>query len=1128
MNLRTFIERPVFSAVISITIVILGIIGLFTLPVEQYPDIAPPTVMVSTTYYGASAETLQKSVIAPLEEAINGVEDMTYMTSTATNAGSVSITVYFKQGTDPDMAAVNVQNRVSRATGQLPGEVTQVGVTTMKRQTSILQMFSLHSPDNSYDENFLANYMSINLKPQLLRIAGVGDMMIMGGDYSMRVWMKPDVMAQYKLIPSDVTAALAEQNIESATGSFGENSDETYQYTMKYKGRLITPEEFGEIVIRSTEDGEVLKLKDIADVELGKDSYAYKGGMDGHNGVSCMVFQTAGSNATEVNQNIDNLLDEVRKDLPKGVELTQMMSSNDFLFASIHEVVKTLIEAILLVILVVYVFLQDIRSTLIPLVGIIVSLIGTFAFMSVAGFSINLITLFALVLVIGTVVDDAIVVVEAVQSRFDVGYKSPYMASIDAMKGISNAVITSSLVFMAVFIPVSFMSGTSGTFYTQFGLTMAVAVGISAINALTLSPALCALLLRPYINEDGTQKNNFAARFRNSFNAAFDVVVNKYKNAVLFFIKRRWLSWSLLACSVVLLVLLMNSTKTSLVPDEDQGVLFVNVSTAPGSSLKTTDDVMLRIEERLEAIPQKLHIQKVAGYGLLSGQGNTFGMIVMKLKPWGVLFVNVSTAPGSSLKTTDDVMLRIEERLEAIPQKLHIQKVAGYGLLSGQGNTFGMIVMKLKPWDERTKKEDQVQAVIGQIYARTADIKDATIFAIAPGMIPGYGMGNALDLNVQDKLGTDVNTFFQTTQQYLGALNQRPEISMAYSTFDVRYPQWTVEVDAAKCKRAGITPDAVLSTLSGYYGGQYVSNFNRFSKVYRVMIQSGPEYRMDESSLHNTFVRMANGEMAPLSQFVTLTRSYGAETLSRFNMYNSISVNAMPAEGYSTGDAIRAVKETAEISLPKGYGYDFGGITREENQQSGTTVIIFGICILMIYLILSALYESFIVPFAVILAVPVGLMGTFLFAKIAGLENNIYLQTGLIMLIGLLAKTAILLTEYAAERRKAGMGLIASAVSAAKARLRPILMTALTMIFGLFPLVVATGVGANGNRSLGTGVVGGMTIGTLALLFIVPALFVTFQWLQERLRPAQSMPTKDWQIEEEMEVSKKEIEESHK
>lgn len=1058
MNLRTFIERPVLSAVISITIVVVGIIGLFSLPVEQYPDIAPPTIMVSTTYYGASAETLQKSVIAPLEEAINGVEDMTYMTSSATNSGSVSITVYFKQGTDPDMAAVNVQNRVSRATGQLPAEVTQVGVTTSKRQTSILQMFSLYSPDDSYDENFLSNYISINLKPQILRISGVGDLMIMGGEYSMRVWMKPDVMAQYKLIPSDITGVLAEQNIESATGSFGENSDETYQYTMKYTGRLITPEEFGDIVIRSTDNGEVLKLKDVADIQLGQDSYAYHGGMDGHPGVSCMVFQTAGSNATEVNQNIDKLLEEASKDLPKGVELTQMMSSNDFLFASIHEVVKTLIEAIILVILVVYVFLQDFRSTLIPLVGIVVSLVGTFAFMAIAGFSINLLTLFALVLVIGTVVDDAIIVVEAVQARFDVGYRSSYMASIDAMKGISNAVITSSLVFMAVFIPVSFMGGTSGTFYTQFGLTMAVAVGISAINALTLSPALCALLLKPYINEDGTQKNNFAARFRKAFNSAFDMMVDKYKTIVLFFIKRRWLTWSLLACSVVLLVLLMNNTKTSLVPDEDQGVIFVNVSTAAGSSLTTTDKVMERIEKRLIEIPQ--------------------------------------------LK--------------------HVQKVAGYGLLAGQGSSFGMLILKLKPWDERPGDEDNVQSVIGQVYARTADIKDASVFAISPGMIPGYGMGNALELHMQDKMGGDMNEFFTTTQQYLGALNQRPEISMAYSTFDVRYPQWTVEVDAAKCKRAGITPDAVLSTLSGYYGGQYVSNFNRFSKVYRVMIQSDPVFRLDETSLDNAFVRMSNGEMAPLSQFVTLTRSYGAESLSRFNMYNSIAVNAMPADGYSTGDAIKAVQETAEQSLPKGYGYDYGGITREENQQSGTTIIIFGICFLMIYLILSALYESFIIPFAVLLSVPCGLMGSFLFAWMFGLENNIYLQTGLIMLIGLLAKTAILLTEYAAERRKAGMGLIASAVSAAKARLRPILMTALTMIFGLFPLMMSSGVGANGNRSLGTGVVGGMTIGTLALLFIVPTLFIAFQWLQERLRPVQSVPTHDWQIEEEIKVSEEE------
>ena len=695
---------------------------------------------------------------------------------------------------------------------------------------------------------------------------------------------------------------------------------------------------------------------------------------------------------------------------------------------------------------------------MIPLVGIVVSLVGTFAFMAIAGFSINLLTLFALVLVIGTVVDDAIIVVEAVQARFDVGYRSSYMASIDAMKGISNAVITSSLVFMAVFIPVSFMGGTSGTFYTQFGLTMAVAVGISAINALTLSPALCALLLKPYINEDGTQKNNFAARFRKAFNSAFDMMVDKYKTIVLFFIKRRWLTWSLLACSVVLLVLLMNNTKTSLVPDEDQGVIFVNVSTAAGSSLTTTDKVMERIEKRLIEIPQ--------------------------------------------LK--------------------HVQKVAGYGLLAGQGSSFGMLILKLKPWDERSGDEDNVQSVIGQVYARTADIKDASVFAISPGMIPGYGMGNALELHMQDKMGGDMNEFFTTTQQYLGALNQRPEISMAYSTFDVRYPQWTVEVDAAKCKRAGITPDAVLSTLSGYYGGQYVSNFNRFSKVYRVMIQADPVFRLDETSLDNAFVRMSNGEMAPLSQFVTLTRSYGAESLSRFNMYNSIAVNAMPADGYSTGDAIKAVQETAEQSLPKGYGYDYGGITREENQQSGTTIIIFGICFLMIYLILSALYESFIIPFAVLLSVPCGLMGSFLFAWMFGLENNIYLQTGLIMLIGLLAKTAILLTEYAAERRKAGMGLIASAVSAAKARLRPILMTALTMIFGLFPLMMSSGVGANGNRSLGTGVVGGMTIGTLALLFIVPTLFIAFQWLQERLRPVQSVPTHDWQIEEEIKVSEEE------
>ena len=1058
MNLRIFIERPVLSAVLSIVIVVVGIIGLFTLPVEQYPDIAPPTVQVYTAYDGASAETVQKSVIAPLEEAINGVEDMTYMTSSASNAGSAEITIYFKQGTNPDMAAVNVQNRVSKAAGQLPAEVTRVGGSVNKRQNGMLQIFTLHSPDSSLDENFLSNYININLKPAILRISGVGDVQVMGGVYSMRVWLKPDVMAQYKLIPSDVTAALASQNIEAATGSIGENSKEAKAYTMKYRGRLMTPEEFGEIVIRSTKNGEVLRLKEIANISLGQESYSYQGSFNGKPGVSCMVYQTAGSNATEINREIDAFLADASKRLPKGAEITQLMSTNEFLFASIHEVLKTLIEAILLVILVVYVFLQDIRSTLIPLVGIFVSLIGTFAFMALVGFSINLITLFALVLVIGTVVDDAIIVVEAVQSKFDSGYRSPYMASVDAMKGLSGAIVTTSLVFMAVFIPVSFMSGTSGTFYTQFGLTMAVAVGISTINALTLSPALCALILRPYTNEDGTQKQNFAARFRRAFNAAFESLSERYKKGVLFFIRRKWLTGAFVVGTVVILVLLMNSTKTGLVPDEDQGLVFVAVSTAPGNSLYATDGIMNRVEERIQQIPQVKQVLKVTGWSM-----------------------------------------------------------------GGAGNSSGIFFVRLTPWDERPEEEDHVQAVIGQIYARTGDIKDATIFAMAPGMIPGYDMGNALDIQMQDKAGGDLTEFFSITRQFIDSLNQRPELAMAFSSFEINYPQWQVDVDAAKCLRAGIMPDEVLSTLGGYYGGSYVSNFNRFSRVYRVMVQADPNYRLDEASLNRHFVRLSNGEMAPLSQFVTLTKVYGAESLNRFNMYNSIALNAMPAEGYSSGEAIRAVQETAARVLPANYDFDFGGLAREESNQSNTTIVIFAICLLMVYLLLSALYESFFVPFAVLLSVPAGLMGSFLFAKLLGLENNIYLQTGLIMLIGLLAKTAILLTEYATERRRAGMSLTSAALIAAKDRLRPILMTALTMIFGMVPLMLASGVGANGNSSLGTGVVGGMLVGTLALLFIVPAMFIVFQAIQEKVRPIQFDATvADWQIKEEVEKADEE------
>ena len=1053
MTLKHFIDRPVLASVISIVIVLGGIIGLASLPVEQYPDIAPPTVMVRASYPGASAETIQKSVIVPLEEAINGVENMMYMESSASNAGSASITVYFRQGTDADMAAVNVQNRVATTTGALPAEVTKIGVTTMKRQTSMLKIFSLYSPDDSYDETFLSNYMKINIQPRILRTQGVGEFFVLGADYSMRIWMKPDVMAQYRLVPSDVTAALAEQNIESAAGMLGENSENTFQYTMKYRGRLMTPEEFGQIVIRTLPDGNILRLKDIADVELGSESYAYKGYTNGHPGVSAMVFQTAGSNATQVVNDINALLDEVSAELPKGVAIAHLQSVNDFLYASMHEVIKTLIEAIILVVLVVYVFLQDLRSTLIPTVSILVALVGTFAFLFFAGFSINLLTLFALVLAIGTVVDDAIIVVEAVQARFDVGYKSSYMATVDAMSGITSAIITSTLVFMAVFIPVSLMGGTSGTFYTQFGITMAVAVGISAINALTLSPALCALIIKPYIDENGEMRDNFAARFRKAFNTAFTAMVNKYKHGVLLFIKRRWLMWLTLALSFLALILLMRSTKTGLVPDEDQGTVMVNVTTAPGSSLEETNVVMHELADRLRNIPQ------IRDY----------------------------------------------------------TQVAGYGMIAGQGSSYGMCIIKLKDWKDRPDKADAVNAVIGQIYARTADIKDAQIFAVAPPMISGYGTSTGFDMRLQDRMGGSINDFYNIYLQFIAALNQRPEIERAYSTFNINFPQYMVDIDAAKAKRAGVSPTEILSTLSGYYGGQYVSNINRFSKVYRVMIQADPKYRLDTESLNNVYVRTQNGEMAPVSQFVKLTKVYGSETLNRFNMYSSISVNGTAADGYSSGDAIQAVREVAAQVLPHGYGYEFSGITREESETSSNTAIIFGICILLIYLILSALYESFLIPFAVILSVPCGLMGSFLFAKMMGLENNIYLQTGLIMLIGLLSKTAILLTEYAADRRACGMSLTQAAVSAAKVRLRPILMTVLTMVFGMLPLMFSHGVGANGNSTLGSGVIGGMLIGTLALLFLVPSLFIVFQYMQEKIRPVQYNPTPDWAIQAELE-----------
>lgn len=1038
MKLRTFIDRPILACVISVLILMLGLISLFNLPMEQYPDIAPPTVMVSTSYTGANAETVQKSVIVPLEEAINGVENMTYMTSTSTNNGSGSITVYFKQGTDPDMATINTKNRVSEAEGLLPAEVTKVGVTVEKRQNSTLKILTLYSPDNSYDQTFINNYFKINIEPRLSRITGVGNVNVMGGDYAMRIWLNPQVMAQYSLVPDDVISALGDQNVEAATGTLGEKSENTYQYTLKYRGRYETSEEFGNIVIKSLANGEVLRLKDIAKVELGAQSYAYNSEINGHPGATCMVSQTAGSNANEIIQEIDKLTEEISKELPKGLVLSDLMSTKDFLDASIHEVVKTLIEAILLVILVVYVFLQSVRSTIIPAVSIIVSLIGTFAFLYLAGFSLNLLTLFALVLVIGTVVDDAIVVVEAVQAKFDEGERSPYKATTGAMDGIAAAIVTTSLVFMAVFIPSSFMGGTSGTFYMQFGLTMAVAVGISAINALTLSPALCALIMTPHIDTTTGQKLSFSTRFHHAFEASFNRLILRYKNGVKWFFRRKWVVGTALVASMALLAVLMKTTKTGLVPDEDMGCIFMNVTTPPGSSLSQTIKAMSEVENSIKDIPQIMSYSNVSGYSMMGGQ-----------------------APSG-----------------------------------------GMLIIRLKPWEERPEKKDEINAVIAEIYKRTANIKSAKLFVFAQPTIMGYGMGSGFELYVQDRAGGDINTLQKYTTDFIAALNQRPEIQMAYTSFDTKFPQYTVEVDAARCQRAGITTTDVLSVLSGFIGGNYSSNLNRFSKLYRVMVQADKVYRLDKDALNNMFVRTSSGEMAPIGQFVTLTKVYGTETLTRFNLYNSIQVNGLPADGYSTGEAIAAIEEVAKQTLPVGYGYEFGGITREEAGSGSNTIIIFAICIIFVFLILCALYESIFVPLAVMLSVPFGLMGSFLFAKMWGLENNIYMQTGLIMLIGLLAKTAILLTEYASARRRQGMTIAQAAVSAAGVRLRPILMTALTMIIGLLPLVFASGAGANGNISLGVGTVGGMIVGTLALLFVVPTLFIVFQTLQEKLMPA--------------------------
>ena len=1053
MKLDRFINRPVLSTVISIVVVILGILGLVSLPVSQYPDIAPPTIRVTTTYTGANAQTILNSVIAPLEEQINGVEDMMYMSSTATNTGEASIEVYFKQGTDPDMAAVNVQNRVAKAQGFLPAEVTQVGVITQKRQSSMLLGFSFYSSDDKYDNEFLENYMNINIIPEIKRIQGVGDAMVMGTDYSMRIWLKPDVMAQYKLMPSDVSVALAEQNIEAAPGQFGERGNQSFQYVMKYKGRLQTQEEFENIVIRATSDGEILRLKDIATVELGRLTYGFQNNVNGHPGVTAIIFQTAGSNATTIIQDIQEYLKKVEPTLPPGVKVVELLKANDFLFASIHEVLKTLVEAFVLVFLVVYIFLQDFRSTLIPAIAIPVALIGTFFGLYLIGFSVNLLTLCAMVLAIAIVVDDAIVVVEGVHAKLDQGYKSARLASIDAMSELGGAIVSITLVMMSVFIPVSFMTGTSGTFYRQFGLTMAIAIGLSAINALTLSPALCAIFLHPHDKNGEKKKTSLIERFHIAFNAAYDVTLKKYERGITFFIRRKFLSFAIVIATIVVMIFLMNITPTGLVPNEDTGTIFAVVDMAPGTAQERTEAVMEQVDSLVAANPA------------------------------------------------------VKSRTQ----------VTGYSFLAGQGNSYGTLIIKLKDWKERGKGED-ANTVIGTLYMQAQSlIKDARVLLFAPPMIPGYSVTNGFEFNLQDKTGGDLNTFYEVAQEFLGKLKERPEIATAQTSFNPTFPQYMIDIDAAKCKQAGISPNDILTTLQGYYGGIYASNFNRFGKLYRVMIQADPRYRINPESLQNVKIRNGN-EMAPISQFMTLTKVYGPDNIKRFNMFTSMSVNGSPADGYSSGQAIKAIEEVAAQSLPTGYGFEFSGMTREEQSSSGsTTAMIFALCFVFVYLLLSAQYESYILPLVVLLSVPSGLMGSFIFAQIMGVENNIYMQIALIMLIGLLAKNAILITEFALDRRKTGMSITEAAVSGASARLRPILMTSLAMVIGLLPLMFAHGVGANGNSTLGTGAIGGMFIGMICQIFIVPALFVVFEHIQEKVKPLEWHDTDNTDIASEIE-----------
>ena len=1068
MKLDKFINRPVLSTVISILIVILGVIGLATLPVTQYPDIAPPTVSVRATYTGANAQTVLNSVIAPLEDQINGVENMMYIQSSASNNGSADISIYFNQGTDPDMAAVNVQNRVSMAQGLLPAEVTKVGVTTQKRQNSMLLIFSLYDAEDKYNIEFIENYAKINLIPEVQRVKGVGDANVMGQDYSMRIWLKPDVMAQYNLVPSDISGVLAEQNIEAAPGQFGERGNQTFQYTIRYKGRLQQTEEFEDIVVKALPNGEVLRLGDVARIELGRLAYTFNNTVNGHKAVTCIVFQMAGTNATETINNLLDVISKAEESLPAGLKINVAQNANDFLYASIHEVIKTLIEAFVLVFIVVYVFLQDMRSTLIPAIAIPVALIATFFVLKLIGFSVNLLTLSAMVLAIAIVVDDAIVVVEGVHAKLDQGYKSSREASIDAMSELGGALVSITLVMMSVFIPVSFMGGTAGTFYRQFGITMAISIAFSALNALTLSPALCAIFLKPHDSEHKQKKMSMVDRFHTSFNAAYDSLLKSYKKRVVFFIHKKWLSFGLVAASIVLLMFFMKTTPTGMVPNEDTGTIMGAVTLPPGTSQERAMEVLAKVDSLVAAEP--------------AVQSRTI--------------------------------------------------ISGYSFIGGQGPSYGSVIIKLKDWEERSMMQNS-DIIYSTLFLRAQKvIKDAQVLFFAPPMIPGYSVSSDIELNMQDKTGGTLDHFFEVVNSYTAALEARPEINSAKTTFNPSFPQYQLDIDAAACKKAGISPSDILSTMQGYFGGLYASNFNRFGKMYRVMIQAEPDATKNMESLNGVKVRGSNGEMAPITQFVSMKKVYGPDIINRFNLYTSMKVMVAPASGYTSGQALQAIAEVAKENLPMGFGYELGGMAREESQSSGsTTGIIFVLCFVFVYLLLSAQYESYILPLAVLLSVPFGLMGSFIFVNgfsalgsipalkmiLGTMSNDIYMQIALIMLMGLLAKNAILIVEFALDRRKQGMSISWAAVLGAAARLRPILMTSLAMIVGLIPLMLAMGVGAHGNRTLGASAIGGMLIGMIFQIFIVPVLFVVFQWLQEKVKPMEWDSLDESEVEAEIE-----------